>query len=540
MPPELSTAPFLRQTQNQRQAQEQALALTPELLQRIHLLEISTEELRQEITRELEKNPLLEESPQDVPETPSPEDLAAAEDLIAQNAGRDTAADAAAGDFDDATADAATLPSEKIRRDNDETDDAFDAARHAEDDAALAALADAAADFREDHAHDPLAGTAAAGDDTAAERRQAALENASALACRPSLDAFLRRQAREETANDAVLDALDTLAGELDDNGFMSTDISHLCLTTNHARADLDAAWKLLKTLDPPGIGATNLRECLLLQLYRRRQQGTLAALIVDECFPLLLKREFSKIAQALETTVADVKAALPLIATLSTAPARDYESDAGEALVPDVRAIVGPDGRWTAELVTEHIPRLRINPDYRDMLAGGTLTPDAREYITTGISKGQFFIKALRDRQQTLKRVADTLIAHQTEFLDAGPDYLRPLKRCALAEELGLDETTVGRVVNNKNLATPHGVFSMSRFFGSGYETAGGGMLPLNVILRTLRELIENEPPTAPLGDAALAKQLERRHGIKIARRTIAKYRDELGIPVARDRAEK
>ncbi|MDR1818252.1 MAG: RNA polymerase factor sigma-54 [Puniceicoccales bacterium] len=552
MQPTISNVQGMHQTQRQTQS----INLTPQLRQSLHILQLSTVALNQEIAVQLAENPLLEEvRPADCA-TDSLDAIADARRASERTAGARSETDAA-GDASDFTADSTFLPDAPARRDNAENADFGDADFTAGTGAAAGGV-DAAAGVAgttpsaglegaengvvadRDEYGDAPAGSASA---DLEERRQALFDNATQNILSGgqsiSLDAFLVGQARAESPPPAVLAAFETIIGEIDARGFFNADIGHLCLASAHARADLEAALALLKTLDPPGIGAADLRECFLLQLARRGLQKSTAARLVEKCFPLLLKRQIPAIAEKLEVTTAAVRETFAVLASLDTAPARRFERDDNRALLPDVTVRRAADGvSWDVSLNNERLPLLRLNQTYKDLAASKSVKESDRQFITAKMRDGRFFITAIEQRQRTLERIARAMVAHQGDFLENGLTHLRPLTMSALASEIGVHETTVGRAIDNKNIATPHGVFAMRYFFRSGLATADGGEISAESVQRLIREIIAGESPAAPFSDTALFDELNRR-GVQIARRTVTKYRIALNLPPSHMRKE-
>lgn len=494
----------------QSQRQTQGLVLTPQLRQSLRILQIPAAELIQDINAELAINPLLEEVPPDeLPaptfqnnDTPDPHAAAAATDAY--------------GDTDDA--ESAPTPARLTTRDNAENDDYGDAIQKMDEDR----RDDLYDDSRTLNPREP------ADDD---EYRQHLFDTAPQAA--PSLETHLLEQARTAAPTPAILAAIETLIGELDERGFMATDLGTLSLQTNHTRQELETAWKLLKTFDPHGIAARDLRECLLNQLLLTRRRHTLAALILDECYPLLLKRRIPEITRALDTTPDAVRDAFTILAKLETSPARNFERDENRILNPDIIIRRAPDGEWDVVLNNEVLPRLRLNQSYKSLLGSKTLKPGDREYISERLRAGRFFIGAIEQRQQTLARIAHLVVKYQPDFLEKGPTQLRPLTMAQLARELDVHETTVSRAIANKSVLTPYGVRELRYFFTSGLATDTGEALANSSIRHVLAKVIADENPIAPYSDEALVAELKKR-GIQIARRTIAKYRAARNIPSA------
>jgi RNA polymerase sigma-54 factor len=456
---------------------------------------------------ELAANPLLEEIP---PEESAPEFSAEfAPPLPAANSHADSFGDGNEG------AEVFDISARLPKRDNEVNDDYNDIMQKMEN------------DWKDDIRDDSQTLLPHTGEDDA--RRQHIFDSATGA---ESLEENLLKQARLAAPSPEVFEAIRALVGELDARGYMTADLGALCLQTSLPRATLDEAWKILKTFDPPGIGAADLRECLLIQLLQTGRRHTLAALIVDEYFPLLLKRRLSEIARSLGATPRQIDEALAVLARLSTSPARNFASDDNRAVFPDIivrRA--ADDSGWEPVMTREYIPRLRLNQSYKSLLAAKTLKPGDREYIREKMRSGNFLISAIEQRQNTLERIARLILKHQTDFFDNGVSRLHPLTMSVIAPELGLHVTTVSRAIANKTMLTPHGLFELRYFFTSGLTTDSGDTMASVSVRRLLADIIAKENPAAPLGDKELADRLRAR-GANIARRTIAKYRDALNIP--------
>lgn len=477
----------------QSQRQTQGLVLTPQLRQSLRILQVPATELHQEIAAELAANPLLEEVP---PEEGTPAVKAESEP-----------------DFED-------------REENEGLSGRGDELRISEND--FGSLRKMESDWQDSYYDEQRSQNYSPEDE---ERREHFFES---VVGEESLQEKLIAQARLAAPTSGVLDALQTLVGNLDERGFMTADPAMLALESGLPRADMDTAWTLLKTFDPPGIGAADLRECLLIQLVQTRRRHTLAALIVDECFPLLLKRKIPEIARKLESTPEEVREAIGVIAQLETSPARKFAQDDNRVVTPDViiRRNAEDDG-WNVLLNNENIPRLRLNHAYKNLLAGKTLSDKDRAYITEKMRAGRFLIGAIEQRQQTLERIARLLLQYQADFFDGGVAKLRPLTMSQLAGDLGVHETTVSRAIANKFVQTPHGLFELRFFFTSGLTTDSGEAMANTSVKEVLADIVAAEDPSAPLSDESLVEALGGK-GIRIARRTVAKYRDALNIPPA------
>lgn len=344
-----------------------------------------------------------------------------------------------------------------------------------------------------------------------------------------TLQQHVLEQLQAAEATPAVREAMQVLVGSLDARGFLVSSPEELALTFSLRLDDVEAARHLLGTFEPRGLGARDLRECLLLQLQGRGQP--LAERIVRDHLDLLARNKRPEIARTLGTSLADVNEAAAFIGTLDPNPARDFAPDDNRYVNPDVRMFRDEAGAWQVELNHDDVPRLRIGHGYKDLLVDPATPPDARAFIRDKIRSGKFVIQCLEQRQDTLRRIAAILAAHQRDFLARGPSHLKPLTMRQVAEAVGVHETTVSRAVAGKFAETPHGVFELRRFFTSGYQTREGGDLANTSVKDRIAALVAAEDPAKPLSDDAIVRLLAD-GGLKIARRTVAKYREALHIP--------
>lgn len=321
------------------------------------------------------------------------------------------------------------------------------------------------------------------------------------------------------------------LLGHLNDNGWLSKPLEEIAREENRPLEDLEFAQEMLLTLEPAGLGAKDLRQCLLVQLQREGRNKTLEHHILDKCFDLLSRRRFEEIAKHLDVEVEDVLEAAERITALNPRPAKDFEDTpiTGFHVQPEL-TIEKSGGRWVVILHKELTPSLRISHFYKTMMAESAGKKDVREYIREHIKRGRFFIDLLMQRQQTIQKVAECIVARQQEFFDLGPTHLRPMTMAEIASDIGVHETTISRTVGGKFALTPHGVFELRSFFTSGMATDSGEDVSSRTVEAALKEVVAGEDHAHPLSDKEISESLAAR-GIRISRRTIVKYRDRLGI---------
>ncbi len=295
----------------------------------------------------------------------------------------------------------------------------------------------------------------------------------------------------------------------------------------------VERALQLVRSFEPSGVAWHSLRECLLAQLEARGRTGTLACRIVGECWEPFTRRQFRLVARRLRMPLAQLEAPVEEIKALETRPGRQFSNDRVEYVEPDVVA-VRTGGEWAIQLNDDGLPRLRISRAYRRMLRRmqrDSNQSEARDFLQGKMRSAMWLIKSLDQRQRTIYKVAESILRQQRRFFDHGLDELRPMVLRDVADDIGMHESTVSRVVSNKYIHTPRGLLPMKFFFHSGIDRYQGGEISSLTVKRMLSDLIDEEDNRRPLSDSALTRELQR-EGINIARRTVAKYRDELGIP--------
>lgn len=328
-----------------------------------------------------------------------------------------------------------------------------------------------------------------------------------------------RPELKELTAN---------LIGNLDENGFLHLDLEEMSLDTGIPLADLQEARGLLQSFDPVGVGAEDLRDCLLIQLERLGKHHSLEYRIIDQHLDDLARKRYPQIAKRLSVAPEQITKAAEFISGLDPRPGSRFNEGTNTYVTPDVK-VEKSGGEWTVTINNEQIPRLRISNSYKDMMAEGG-GREVRGYIRDKIRAGKFLIKSIHQRQQTIQSIADQIVERQKEFLEHGPSKLKPMNMAQIAEVVEVHETTVSRAVSGKYIATPHGVFEMKYFFTTGYETEDGESMSNTSVKQALADLVSDEDTKKPFSDSQIVNELAEK-GIKIARRTVAKYREELNI---------
>ena len=319
------------------------------------------------------------------------------------------------------------------------------------------------------------------------------------------------------------------LIGNLDDRGFFAEPPEELAARLEINGDLLKEAIALLHSLDPPGIAAINLQDSLLLQLERLGLADSLEHSIVSEHLDALARKQYPQIARALKVSIDKVALAAEHIATLDPSPGTVYDGTRNPTISADVRIIRDEYNQWMAQSTNENLPRLRIADNYKDLLSN-TEDKKARSYLRDQIREGRVLIRALDQRQDTIIAITTELIRHQPDFLQKGLRHLRPLTMNDVAETIGVHPTTVSRAVAGKYIDTPHGIIDMRKFFSTGYHTSDGSDVSNAGVREAIQGIVSQENSSKPLSDSAIAKTLAEQ-GIKVARRTVAKYREQLNI---------
>ncbi len=355
---------------------------------------------------------------------------------------------------------------------------------------------------------------------------------------RPSLEATMTReesladhlewqlQMKDLDADEKVVAKL--LLGNMDGDGYLQLDIEEIAFLSGMDFEIVDQVLRRIQELDPPGVGARDLRECLLLQLRAQGEDQTLVGAIVRDHLDLLEARRFDKIAKELDEPVEAVIEAAGDISHLEPKPGRNYGEADVRYITPDV--YVHKDGEdYAVTLNDEGLPQLRVSPYYRRVLGtdGGA---DAKRFIKTKMRNAQWLISCIQRRQQTLLMVASSIVRFQRDFLDRGVDHLRPLVLKQVADDIKMHESTVSRATANKYIHTPQGIFELKYFFTSSVKGADDSDVSAESVKNRIKMIIGDEDPRRPLSDQKIAKMLKEEQ-IDIARRTVAKYREMMGI---------
>ena len=465
----------------QLQKQTQSLVLAPQLRNSLKILQAPAFELRTSILEELNANPLLEELPI---ESISIEDH------------RD-------------------LPNENEREANEELD------FNSEDFSVLDKMNE---DMREYYAQENTGQSHSVKDD---ERRNYFMNS---LTESLSLQQHLVSQAELTDCSDKESQALLYLIGCLDDNGYLTESISNIALAAHIPYVTVLSASEILKSFEPAGIGTEDMRDCLATQLELRGRGDGLAAKIIREHFDLLVRRRVPELKRKTGASTEDIQVAIEEISTLEPAPGKRFSPDSNSIIEPDVTVYQNEYDEWQVILNSDYIPRLRISNTYKEMLAKGMLSKQEKDFMLERMRSGKFLINSIEQRQHTIERITREILKFQNEFFEVGVAKLRPLTMNTIADTVGVHETTVSRAIANKYIRTPHGVFAFKYFFTPGYKSGNGESISNKTIKDMISHIIDEEKPAKPFSDQRIVDKLKAKD-IKIARRTVAKYREELGI---------
>jgi RNA polymerase sigma-54 factor len=469
----------------------QKLIMTPSLQQAIKLLQLSKLELQEVLNQELLENPLLEETAEEAkaeePETDTTDQKTEAEEQKKQEEAK-----------------------EKEKDSFDEID--YDAYFQ---------------DYIE-YGYNPR---------MSEEHEEFPIENT--LTRPPNLTDHLTWQLSMSDSSPTVKEIGAFIIGNIDEDGYLRASNEEIAASGGYLPEDVEKAVRAVQALDPIGVGARDLRECLLLQLDFLEIDEPLVEVIIRDHWEMFMQRHFVQLAKTLAIDMKTLEGLVEIIKHLDPKPGRKYSSERAIYVEPDVYVQKVGD-EYVIVLNEDGMPKLRINSSYRSMLNSMDSKSDGEtvNYIKDKIRSAVWLIKSLDQRQRTIYKVAESIVKHQREFLEKGIDYLRPLVLRDVADDIQMHESTVSRVVSNKYMHTPRGLFLMKYFFHSGIDSDTGEDISSLTVKKKIQSFIEAEDPRKPLSDSKIMKILND-EGINIARRTVAKYRDELNIPSSTDRKQ-
>ena len=517
----------------------QQLVMTPQLQQAIKLLQLNRLELLTEVRQELNENPVLEEIEGDDEPTPAE---------IADMTPGEERAEGEAPNADPAAVELEGLPDDFLKTLDGDTGEAG-ADATSESSPAADVLADAAAPATE-------AETAAADAEASNEEKIADIEwdnymdanpqtglapnhredeqqrvLEATLTRRPTLAEHLEWQLQLSVFTDEQREAARWIIGNLDDDGYLQASVEDVARQSGVKQEEVESALVLVQKLDPTGVAARDLRECLMLQLEAFEQTPPLVDRVVRDHFEMLTKRDFRGLTRSLGVAIEDVAEVCKFIQGLEPRPGRAFSGDDPIYITPDIYVYKVGD-EFHILLNEDGLPKLRVNRTYKDVVAKeGLASKDEKEYVHDKLRSAIWLIRSIHQRQRTIYRVMESIIRYQREFFEKGINYLRPLNLRDVADDIEMHESTVSRVTTNKYVHTPQGIFELKYFFNSSIGRSDGGeAVASESVKEKIRKIIESEDPARPLSDQRLAEMLKAAN-IDIARRTVTKYREAMNI---------
>jgi RNA polymerase sigma-54 factor len=370
------------------------------------------------------------------------------------------------------------------------------------------------------------------------DRKHEAMQN---MASRPrSVHEELTEQLAFLDTDETTHALAEQIISSLDEHGYLTIDLADVVRDSALAATPEQAerALRLVQKLDPPGIGARNLQECLLLQLTPEIPYRDVLQVLIGSHLDDLQQNRLPAIEKKTGIPLETIKEAIEQLRRLDPRPGARYSSDRSAYVLPDL--IVEPDehGGYAVRLVDDYTPQLAISRRYQKLLKNKDADPAARAFVQKKLQSARWLIESIEQRRNTLLKVARAIVGHQKEFLDKGPEFLEPLKMQQIADEVGVHVTTVSRAVDDKWVQTPRGIFALKRFFGGGTKTTDGEDVAWETIKRKLLEIIAKEDKHNPLSDEEIVEALGGQ-GFPVARRTVTKYRKALKIPSSRQRKQ-
>jgi RNA polymerase sigma-54 factor len=465
--------------------QKQQLVMTPKLQQALKLLQMPAIELQQMLKQEIMENPLLDEE----------EDLVETQEEEREREEPEAPADEKASDDD------AEEPEEKV-------------------------------DWEE---YLMSGWEIAAG---LGEEVQEEFVERVPVAKRSFTDQLIS-QLRIATDDERTIQIGDYLVGSLDESGYLTCELEEVAGTFRTSVEEVEKVLRIIQTFDPPGVGARNLQECLLIQLAARGLEDTLATRIIRDHFDDFKQKKYPDLAKKLKVSIQEIQTQCKVISTLDPKPGFEISASEPQYVIPDL-VVDKVDDKYVVYLNDRNIPRLRINHVYQEELLKENKdgNREAKDFIQSRLKSARWLIQTIEQRRRTMVKVMECIVDKQRAFFEKGTAHLRPLTLQQVASEINMHESTVSRVTTNKYVQTPRGVFELKYFFSSSLGTQDGSEISAKSAKDTIRRIIEREDALNPLSDQKIADILKK-DGLNIARRTVAKYREQLGILPARMRRQ-
>ncbi|MDE0885750.1 MAG: RNA polymerase factor sigma-54 [Myxococcota bacterium] len=506
---------------------QQTLVMTPQLQQAIKLLQLNQLELVSLVQEELQENPCLEEE-----EREEATDAEVRDETPEPLGERESAADP--GDGAEANPELGELEMAADLSGNESSD------AGAESDASESPTdADKIADVQWDDYMDshPLTGLEgrAPGDDDGRPSIEATLSRA------PNLAEHLSWQIQLSDYDAFEVAIAEWIIGNLDEKGYLIATVEEIARQANVDQERVIGVLAKVQSLDPVGVAARDLRECLLIQIHASGNMGPLVLAIVEDHIDLLQKRDLKKIARSLEVPIEDVSVAVREIASLEPRPARAFGSDEPVYIIPDIYVYKVAD-EFHIQLNEDGLPHLKINNVYKNVLSKDNPSAgesrETKTYVQEKVRAALWLIKSIHQRQRTIYKVTESIIGYQRDFFESGVSSLKPLNLRDVAEDIGMHESTVSRVTTNKYMHTPQGIFELKYFFNSSISRIQGDAVASASVKEEIRKLVASENPLKPLSDQRIVEELKGIN-IDIARRTVTKYRESLNILSSTKRRE-
>jgi RNA polymerase sigma-54 factor len=535
----------MKQGLSQTIRQSLGLVLTPQLRQRIEMLQMTKLELNDLVTQQLQENPVLEEL--------SPEEISVAPSLGGTDFAEDTPASALNGLSDYGVGNettnyvnGATDASEFANADAREfsSDTSFD--NYAEGTAAVTATSanetgEAEVGERDSFEEIDFGQTFEEYLDPGYRTRETEVKEGPTfeqfLSSEQTLGEYLEWQLRMTQTSDDVRAAAEAIIGNLNNDGYLEGTREEIAELGGWSMETVNTAFDILAQLDPPGVGACTLQECLVLQLRALGYGERLAVLLIQQHFHKLQNHKLPELARELNLSIEDLLSELKVIRQLEPHPGRKFAPRDAHYVEPEVY-IEKMDDDYIIRFNDDGLPQLRINSQYRRMMESKDTSKETRDYIKDRFRSAVDLLKNIEHRKQTIYRVCEQIVFRQRDFLDKGVEYIKPMMLKDISEDIGMHLSTVSRVVNGKYAHTPQGVIELRRFFTEGMTNEDGEEVSTQIIKLKIKKMIEAEDAKNPMTDDEIAKILMQ-EGQKLSRRTVAKYRDQLRIPGSRERRQ-
>lgn len=534
-----------KQGLSQSLRQNLGLVLTPQLRQRIEMLQMTKLELNDLVNQQLQENPVLEEL--------SPEEISVAPSLGGTDFAEDSPASALNGlndyeanplSYQNGATDAGDFSASDTRDFAGESNfDNYTSERPAttETSTSVNETGESEVGERDSFEEIDFGQTFEEYLDPGYRTRETEVKEGPSfeqfLSSEQTLSEYLEWQLRMTQTTEEIRAAAEAIIGNLNDDGYLESTREEIAQLGGWSMETVNAAFEIISQLDPPGVGATNLQDCLAMQLCAMGCADRLAVKLVQQHFHKLQNHKLPELARELGITIEDLVNELKLIKQLEPHPGRKFAPRDAQYVEPEVY-IEKMDDDYVIRFNDDGLPQLRINSQYRRMMENKETSKETRDYIKDRFRSAVDLLKNIEHRKQTIYRVCEQIVYRQRDFLDRGVEYIKPMMLKDISEDIGMHLSTVSRVVNGKYAHTPQGVIELRRFFTEGMTNEDGEEVSTQIIKLKIKKMIEAEDAKNPLTDDEIAKILAQ-EGQKLSRRTVAKYRDQLRIPGSRERKQ-